>query len=101
MQTKTLKSDLLLLIAAFFWGTTFVAQRTSPPAHAAIVMSLETIFAALAGYLILGEHLTTRNLIGCALMLAGLSVVQLLLLLGSPADRGTEPDGSPTPVQRL
>ena len=27
MQTKTLKSDLLLLLAAFFWGTTFVAQR--------------------------------------------------------------------------
>ena len=27
MQTKTLKSDLLLLLAAFIWGTTFVAQR--------------------------------------------------------------------------
>ena len=27
MQTKTLKSDSLLLVAAFFWGTTFVAQR--------------------------------------------------------------------------
>ncbi len=27
MRTKTLKSDLLLLLAAFFWGTTFVAQR--------------------------------------------------------------------------
>jgi len=27
MQTKTLKSDLLLLVAAFLWGTTFVAQR--------------------------------------------------------------------------
>ena len=27
MQTRTLKSDSLLLVAAFFWGTTFVAQR--------------------------------------------------------------------------
>ncbi len=27
MQTKTLKSDSLLLVAAFLWGTTFVAQR--------------------------------------------------------------------------
>jgi drug/metabolite transporter (DMT)-like permease len=101
MQTKTLKSDLLLLVAAFFWGMTFVAQRmgmnlaftlqivcqrTSPPAHAAIVISLETIFAALAGYLILNERLTARNLIGCVLMLADLFVVQLLLQLGSPAD---------------
>ena len=27
MQAKTLKSDLLLLTAAFIWGTTFVAPR--------------------------------------------------------------------------
>jgi drug/metabolite transporter (DMT)-like permease len=27
MHTKTIKSDLLLLTAAFIWGTTFVAQR--------------------------------------------------------------------------
>jgi drug/metabolite transporter (DMT)-like permease len=90
-----------ILSVAVAFTLQIVCQRTSPPAHAAIVMSLETIFAALAGYLILGEHLTTRNLIGCALMLAGLLVVQLPLLLGSPADRGTEPNGSPTPVHRL
>ena len=27
MQSKVIKSDLLLLLAAFIWGTTFVAQR--------------------------------------------------------------------------
>ena len=56
-----------------------VGQRASPPAHAAIVMSLETVFAALAGYLILDERLRPRDIAGCALMLAGLIVVQLPL----------------------
>jgi drug/metabolite transporter (DMT)-like permease len=64
-----------------------VCQRTSPPAHAAIVMSLETVFAALAGYVILHEHLGPRDLAGCALMLAGLMVVQLPLLFNSPSAR--------------
>jgi drug/metabolite transporter (DMT)-like permease len=64
-----------------------ICQRTSPPAHAAIVMSLETVFAALSGYLILHERLTPRDLAGCTLMFAGLIVVQLPLLLNSPAAR--------------
>jgi len=58
-----------------------VCQRTSPPAHAAIIMSLETVFAALAGWLILHERLGVRGLAGCALMLAGLMAVQLPPLL--------------------
>jgi drug/metabolite transporter (DMT)-like permease len=65
-------------------------QRTSQPAHAAIIMSLETLFAALAGYLFLNEYLGLRGLAGCTLMLASLIVVQLPLLLGSSvtADSG-------------
>lgn len=65
-------------------------QRTSHPAHAAIIMSLETVFAALAGYLFLNEYLGLRGLAGCTLMLASLIVVQLPLLLGSSvtADSG-------------
>ena len=67
-----------------------ICQRTSPPAHAAIVMSLETVFAALAGYVVLHERLGPRDLAGCALMLAGLMVVQLPLLLSSPSTRPEE-----------
>jgi len=48
-------------------------------------MSLETVFAALSGYLILHERFTPRDLVGCALMFAALMVVQLPLLLGSPS----------------
>ena len=55
-----------------------VAQRDAAPAHAAVIFSMEGVFAALAGWLALGETLTPRALAGCALMLAGLIACQLL-----------------------
>jgi drug/metabolite transporter (DMT)-like permease len=54
-----------------------VAQRVAPPTHAAIILSLEAVFAALAGWLILGEVLSSRGLLGCGLMLGGMVVAQL------------------------
>jgi drug/metabolite transporter (DMT)-like permease len=54
-----------------------VAQRDAHPAHAAILLSLEAAFAALAGWLLLGETLSTRGLVGCALMLSGMLLSQL------------------------
>jgi drug/metabolite transporter (DMT)-like permease len=62
-----------------------VAQRRAPPAHAAILLSLETVFAALGGWLVLGERLSPRGLAGCILMLAGMLSSQLPLLV--PARR--------------
>jgi len=53
-----------------------VAQREAHPAHASILMSLESVFAALGGWLVLGERLSPRALIGCALMLAGMLAAQ-------------------------
>lgn len=49
-----------------------VAQRHAPPTHAAIILSLEAVFAALAGWVVLGETLSLRGLIGCALMFSGM-----------------------------
>lgn len=57
-----------------------VAQKDASAAHAAIIMSLEAVFAALAGWLVLGETLGNRALLGCTLMLAGMLVAQLLPL---------------------
>lgn len=54
-----------------------IAQRKTPPAHAAIILSLETIFAALGGWLALGEIIPARGLAGCALMLVGIIVSQV------------------------
>lgn len=64
-----------------------VAQRDAAPAHAAVIFSMEGVFAAIAGWAALGETLSTRALVGCALMLAGLLACQLL-----PASFGRHED---------
>ncbi|MBI1752311.1 MAG: DMT family transporter [Acidobacteria bacterium] len=53
------------------------AQRKAHPAHASIIMSLESLFAAVGGVLLLHEPLTTRLFLGGTLMLAGMVVSQL------------------------
>lgn len=62
-----------------------VAQRDSHPAHAAILLSLEAVFAAIGGWIMLGERLTARGLTGCGLMLAGMLISQLWGLVKPPA----------------
>ena len=49
-----------------------VAQRDARPAPAAIILSLEAVVAAMAGWMLLGEILTPQALTGCALMLGGM-----------------------------
>jgi len=58
-----------------------IAQRHTPQADAAIIMSGEILFAALAGALIQGERLTTEGYIGCAIMFSCILAVELLPLL--------------------
>jgi len=54
-----------------------VAQKNAKAAHAAIILSLEAVFAAIGGWLVLGETLTPRAFTGCALMLCGMLASQL------------------------
>lgn len=54
-----------------------VAQQNAHPAHAAILFSLESVFAAFGGWLILDEVISPRGLIGCTLMLSGMLLSQL------------------------
>jgi len=54
-----------------------VAQRRAHTTHAAIILSLETVFAVIGGWLILSEVLSSRGLFGCALMLAGMLLSQI------------------------
>jgi len=53
-----------------------VAQRQAPPAHAAVILSLEAVVAALGGWMLLEEVLPARGLFGCALMFVGMLVSQ-------------------------
>lgn len=55
-----------------------VAQKRAHPGHAAIILSLESVFAVLGGYLILAETIPLRGIMGCILMLTGMVVSQLL-----------------------
>ncbi|MGD2125537.1 MAG: DMT family transporter [Desulfobacteraceae bacterium] len=54
-----------------------VGQKGAQPAHAAIILSLEAVFAVLGGWLILSETLSTRGLIGCALMFSAMLISQI------------------------
>ena len=54
-----------------------VAQRNAKPSHAAIILSLESVFAVFFGWLILGEFLSTRVIAGCILMLSGMMISQI------------------------
>lgn len=53
-----------------------VGQKHAEPSHAAIILSMETVFAAIGGWLILNEHLGTREFWGCAVMLVGMLLSQ-------------------------
>lgn len=54
-----------------------VAQKHVHPVFATIILSFETVFAVIGGYLLLNEMLSLRNLAGCLLMLAGIVIVQV------------------------
>jgi hypothetical protein len=56
-------------------------QNYAPPTHAAIILSLEGVFAAIASYLFIGEHLSAREITGCTLML----VATVAAEIGCPA----------------
>lgn len=54
-----------------------LGQRHARADHAALILSLEAVFAALGGWLILQEAMGIRQLVGCFLMFAGVVVSQL------------------------
>lgn len=54
-----------------------VGQKYAEPAVASISMSLESVFAALGGWIISGNVLTNRELLGCSLVFVAIVVAQL------------------------
>ena len=53
------------------------AQRHTPPADAALILGLESVFAALAGWLVLRESLTAIQIVGCLLIFAAVIASQV------------------------
>jgi drug/metabolite transporter (DMT)-like permease len=67
-----------------------VGQKKAPPAHAAIIMSLEAVFAVIGGVLILSETMTDRKWLGCGLMLLGMVMAQVASHKPQAASRNPE-----------
>ena len=71
----------LLYVAVFSSGVAYtlqvVAQREGDPTLVSLLMSLESVFAVLGGAVILGDRLTGREYLGCALMFAAVVLAQL------------------------
>ncbi len=54
-----------------------VGQKYTEPNTASLLLSMETVFALMAGWLILGEVLAPREYLGCAIMLCAIIIAQL------------------------
>lgn len=54
-----------------------VAQDEVDPTIASLIMSLESVFSALAGWLVLKEYLSGRELLGCAVIFFAVVLSQL------------------------
>lgn len=57
----------------------FIGQRGVAPTEASLLLSLETVFSVIGGWLILGEVLSGRELVGCLFMLMGIVISQIQL----------------------
>lgn len=54
-----------------------VAQKDADPTVASLILSLESVFSVLGGWIILGQKLSTREVTGCILMFAAIILAQL------------------------
>lgn len=93
--SAVLFSGLFATAAAF--TLQFVAQRSAPPTHATVLMSTEAIFAAVFGWILLGEVLGLAEWVGGGLMLGGAIVSQLMGPGPPPEVSGTGADPTPPP----
>ena len=66
-----------ILSSAVGYTLQIIAQKGLNPTVASLLMSLESVFAALAGWFILRQSLTPRELLGCALVFAAVLLAQL------------------------
>ncbi|MGX6990853.1 DMT family transporter [Pseudolactococcus reticulitermitis] len=66
-----------LVSAGIGYTLQIIAQKHVKPVVASMIMSLEAVFSLLAGFVILGDRLSSRELIGCALVFVAIILAQL------------------------
>ena len=81
------QADLMAVIPAILYTGVFsiaigfslqvIAQKYTPANDAALIMSLEAVFAVLFGWLFLRESLLPIQIVGCALILTAVVLIQV------------------------
>lgn len=66
-----------LLSSGVGYTLQIVAQKNVPPTIASLLMSLESVFSVLAGWVLLGQSLSLRELLGCVLVFTAILLAQL------------------------
>ena len=80
-----------------------IGQRNMPPAVASLILSLESVFSVLAGWLLLGQRLSARELVGCAVVFVAILLAQLPpelfrpRRLTAPGPEGAQEEAAPGP----
>ena len=86
LETPTLERILLSMGPLLYAGVLssgvaytlqIIGQKNVNPAIASLILSLESCFAVLAGWIILGQKLSVRESIGCVLMFSAIILAQL------------------------
>ena len=67
-----------------------VAQKYTDPAIASILMSMESVFALIAGVIILNEQMSARELSGCVIMFIAIILVQVPSFKGAKSLKDKE-----------
>jgi drug/metabolite transporter (DMT)-like permease len=86
LESPSAPSGSVVLAAAFTgvlatslaFGVQTMAQRFTSPTRTALVFATEPVFAAIFSFLLIGEVLGLRQLVGCALILAGMVTAEVM-----------------------
>lgn len=81
LQAVMLALPAMLYVGIFSNGLAYtcqvIGQKGANPAIASLTMSLESVIGALSGWIILGQTLSAREIIGCVLMGIAIVIVQI------------------------
>lgn len=96
ISTRAWSAILYLAVFSTFACFTVqtIAQKYTSSSHASIIMSLESVFAALLGVVLLSEEMTIKMVIGCVMIFAAILIVEVDF---TPKNKGVNHEtGNPT-----
>ena len=85
LKVLSLEAAELLYAGVLSSGIAFMLQilalQNISPAPAAIILSMESVFAVIAGWILLNQVLDTQKILGCLAIFAGVIIVQLVPII--------------------